>query len=417
MGITNSRLDVDNTNNHAKNDAAINSHANNEIANNEHAQNDNANKDHGHNDTANNAQSVGNEIQNMEGNSANESRSVIKLASHLAIDIPVDDNANANARSVSKSVGRLFGRSVGRSPEEQDMDKNFNLWKEEKDKNQNKGIQSYYASQFVDATELPTQPNAKVIKIMCVGDPGVGKTCFVLQWAEGAFNTIYMPTVGMDYKDRKMLVRGKDFVVEIWDTAGSERLDSFTKEYYRVHEQNMEGILLMYDVTNSDSFKNLERWITKVKAALLEQTKNPAPMILIGNKSDLESSRVVKKSKAVAFSKEKGMNYFESSGKFCYQIDEPVLDLCTQALARRKELDALRKNLKNESKKGVSTDKERSLVHSITADSRGRSTKFPSWRPSIHSFARGRGHTLTDTKSRGRFASQGRPKKRRCVIL
>merc|ERR1712240_615060 len=87
-------------------------------------------------------------------------------------------------------------------------------------------------SHYLDSSQVPTHKNENVVKLMVVGNAGVGKTCFILQWAEEAFNSVYIPTVGVDYKDRVVKVGKKDYIVEIWDTAGGERFDTVTSQFY-----------------------------------------------------------------------------------------------------------------------------------------------------------------------------------------
>jgi len=278
-------------------------------------------------------------------------------------------------------------------------------------------------AQFADSSQLRSVAQAgNLIKLMLVGDGGVGKTCFAFSWAEDGFNSIHIPTIGFDNKDRAMRVNRKDYVVKIWDTAGSERFDSVTAQYYR----DMEGFFILFDVTNMQSFKNAERWIAKIKT----NTKNvpDIPFVLVGNKSDIpEPIRVVKKSKGVVFAKEKGCHYFETSSKLQTQIDECVTDLCHQSLSRRKEIEALRKNLKKAEGKKQPRSKEGSAVIDADQANRLSRTRIPSQSlgrtrekqsKSVGRTRGGRKNSFSALSMSKRSQSRGmRGKRKKCVIL
>lgn len=285
--------------------------------------------------------------------------------------------------------------------------------------NHNKGQVSLYTNLYTDLSDLPSQPNPNVIKLMVVGDDAAGKTCFVLQWAEGGFNNTHIPTLGVDFKDRLVKVHRKEFLVELWDTAGSERFDDVTSQFYN----NMEGYLIMFDLTDYNSFKNVEKWMSKVK----DQAKNP-PIVLVGNKSDLDDRRLIKGARVKAFAKQMGVHYYESSGKFNSQIDEPMEDLCAQALARRKELTVLRKKFQKEERMGShSRLKSNSTIESRKSGKSGKSRSLAqifgrkdSRTASARTRGRIRSMTRRDSRSETTSVSRrfrGRSGKRRCAIL
>jgi len=280
--------------------------------------------------------------------------------------------------------------------------------------NHNKGQVSLYTSLYTDLSDLPSQPNPNVIKLMVVGDDAAGKTCFVLQWAEGGFNNTHIPTLGVDFKDRLVKVHKKEFLVELWDTAGSERFDDVTSQFYH----NMEGYLIMFDLTDYNSFKNVEKWMSKVK----DQAKNP-PIVLVGNKSDLDDRRLIKGARVKAFAKNMGVHYYESSGKFNSQIDEPMEDLCAQALARRKELTILRKKFQKEERKEAKAQLKSSSTH--LSGKPGKSEKSGRSRSLAHLFSRKESRTASAARTRGSHSEttsvsrrfRRRDGKRRCAIL
>lgn len=118
-----------------------------------------------------------------------------------------------------------------------------------------------------------------IFKFVVIGDSSVGKSCIVLRFIEGVFNPDQENTIGVEFGAKVANVNGTNVKIQIWDTAGQEAFQSITRSYYR----GAAGVLLVFDLTNRDSFKNTERW--------LQETKNNASdemvVCLVGNKSDL----------------------------------------------------------------------------------------------------------------------------------
>lgn len=90
------------------------------------------------------------------------------------------------------------------------------------------------------------------IKLLLIGDSGVGKSCCLLRFSEDSFTPSFITTIGIDFKIRTINLDGKRVKLQIWDTAGQERFRTITTAYYR----NAMGILLVYDVTDERSFKS-----------------------------------------------------------------------------------------------------------------------------------------------------------------
>ncbi len=133
-----------------------------------------------------------------------------------------------------------------------------------------------------------------LIKLVIIGDMNVGKTNFLIRFIEEQFTPIYQPTVGFDFKSKIVFLPNskKKVKFQIWDTAGQERYMALNKQLFR----SVNGIILMYDITNQQSFERLDEWMKLVKKDSYGVT-----LILIGNKIDLENKRVI--------SKEKGEEY------------------------------------------------------------------------------------------------------------
>ena len=158
----------------------------------------------------------------------------------------------------------------------------------------------------------------KKVQLLIIGDSTVGKTSILSRYTNGEFNPHYLATVGLDFFKKDEIFNGKTIRIKIWDTAGQERYKSLTQGYFR----NAEGIMIVYDVTNSVSFENLKYWIQSIKTHI-DIDKGEVPAIIIGNKIDI-FEREVKKEDAEAFAKEQKFKYFETSAKNGNGINECI---------------------------------------------------------------------------------------------
>ena len=131
-------------------------------------------------------------------------------------------------------------------------------------------------------------------KIILSGKSSVGKTCLFKKLTTGKYSEKNISTIGIDRRSFPLKVKveengeeiEKNFLIQLWDTAGQERFRSITKGYYK----DSHGLLLMYDITNRESFDDLYKWITGVKESLGEEdniNENKYIIILMGNKLDL----------------------------------------------------------------------------------------------------------------------------------
>ena len=189
----------------------------------------------------------------------------------------------------------------------------------------------------------------KTCQILLIGDSRVGKTCLIQRYANGIFKEDYITTVGLDYYTKQEMINNLNVSVKLWDTAGQERFKALTPSFFR----NAEGVVIAYDVTNSESFDNLKFWISSIKTNLFEKNIF-IPIIIIGNKIDLEDMRDISKDVASAFAKENNFKYFETSAKTGEGVDEAFRDLVNQILAnsdKNEEATIERKSVKIEEKK------------------------------------------------------------------
>jgi len=157
-------------------------------------------------------------------------------------------------------------------------------------------------------------------KVITLGDSMVGKTCLILRFLEDTFFSTYLSTIGFDLKQKVVkLDTGEKMKLIIHDTAGQERFKSLSVNYIK----KANGILIVYDITNKQSFVNIENW---VKCAKEEMTKE-IPIYLIGNKSDLEESRVIQKEDGENLAKQFGTKFYETSCKTGEGVEKCFNDL------------------------------------------------------------------------------------------
>ena len=129
----------------------------------------------------------------------------------------------------------------------------------------------------------------------------MGKSCIVLQFIENKTRTTHDVTLGVEFGIKTIPVKDRSIKLQIWDTAGQENFRSITRSYYR----SAIGALLVYDITNKDSFIHVKNWLEEVKL-----NGNPyMEILLVGNKNDLEEERVVSYEEGESMAKENGLNF------------------------------------------------------------------------------------------------------------
>ena len=146
-----------------------------------------------------------------------------------------------------------------------------------------------------------------LFKNIVVGDGGCGKTAVVVRFSQGYFLEQYKLTIGVEFAVKTISIKDEIKVkLQIWDTGGQERFQYVRPLYYR----GAMGAILLFDLTNRESFDHIPKWIEEVK-----NNAGEIPMLLVGNKSDLLNERSVSRQEAEAFAREFQLYYIESSAK------------------------------------------------------------------------------------------------------
>jgi Ras-related protein Rab-7A len=175
-----------------------------------------------------------------------------------------------------------------------------------------------------------------LLKVIILGDSGVGKTSLMQQFVNGKFSHQYKATIGADFLTKELTIDDKTVTMQLWDTAGQERFQSLGVAFYR----GADCCVLVYDVTNQKSFENLSTW--KDEFLVQANIKNPEnfPFVILGNKVDVdESKKVVSNKKAQQFASNLGnLPLFQTSAKEAVNIDQ-AFDVIARNALQQEETD------------------------------------------------------------------------------
>ena len=171
-----------------------------------------------------------------------------------------------------------------------------------------------------------------LVKLLLIGDSGVGKSCLLLRFSDDSFTTSFITTIGIDFKIRTIEENGKRLKLQIWDTAGQERFRTITTAYYR----GAMGILLVYDVTDEQSFNNIRNWMRQIQQHASENVNK----LLIGNKCDMLDKKVVETARGQGLADEFGIKFYETSAKKNMNVDQAFTDIARDVMLRLEQQEA-----------------------------------------------------------------------------
>ncbi|KAI5099742.1 ras-related protein Rab-3C, partial [Silurus meridionalis] len=201
-----------------------------------------------------------------------------------------------------------------------------------------------------------------MFKLLIIGNSSVGKTSFLFRYADDSFTSAFVSTVGIDFKVKTVYKNDKRIKLQIWggiygkpemshltsildqdalvkyiianDTAGQERYRTITTAYYR----GAMGFILMYDITNEESFGAVQDWSTQIKTYSWDN----AQVILAGNKCDMEEERVVSVDSGRLLAEQLGFEFFETSAKDNINVKqtfERLVDIICDKMSEGLETD------------------------------------------------------------------------------
>lgn len=171
-----------------------------------------------------------------------------------------------------------------------------------------------------------------LLKVIILGDSGVGKTSLMNQYVHKRFSNQYKATIGADFLTKEVMIEDKLVTLQIWDTAGQERFQSLGVAFYR----GADSCVLVYDITDSKSFDNLESWMDEFLVHAAPRNSDSFPFVVLGNKADLGSSRrQVSASKAKAWCQSKGdIPHYETSAKEALNVEQAFHTIAKNALTQ-----------------------------------------------------------------------------------
>jgi len=145
------------------------------------------------------------------------------------------------------------------------------------------------------------------IKLILIGDSGVGKSCLLMRYTDDKFTNRFISTIGIDFKVKTIYIDNIKVRLQIWDTAGQERFQTVTNAYYR----GVDGAMLVYDVTDGVTLDNVRKWIRDANTYCPRDCEK----LLIGNKCDDVEGRQLTYENGQAFSKTEKIQFMEASAK------------------------------------------------------------------------------------------------------
>ena len=164
-----------------------------------------------------------------------------------------------------------------------------------------------------------------LFKLLLIGNSSVGKSSLLFRFVENVWDDSFVPTIGVDFKLKTLEVNGKKVKLQIWDTAGQERFKNITASYYR----GGNGVLVVYDITERESFDNLTSWLIEIE----KNANKNVYKLLIGNKCDLEDKRKVTYQEGKDFAESNGMKFIETSAKDNTKVQE-AFELLTSEIMK-----------------------------------------------------------------------------------
>ena len=182
----------------------------------------------------------------------------------------------------------------------------------------------------------------KQYKLLLIGEQAVGKSSLMNRYVDNVFEMNIMGTAGLDLKKKIVEIKGEKIKIFIFDTAGQERFRSIAKNQYK----KADGIIVIYDVTDRKSFESVNRWLDSIKTEIEGGTES----LLIGNKIDLSSERVVSQKEGEDTAKSNNIPFIETSAKESLNVKDAFLKVINSLYQR----DLNKKNKGKEGKKNKS---------------------------------------------------------------
>jgi Ras-related protein Rab-1A len=171
-----------------------------------------------------------------------------------------------------------------------------------------------------------------MFKVLLIGDSGTGKSNLLLRYADDFYKADIGSTIGVDFKVRTRTIDEKVAKMTLWDTAGQERFRTITSSYYR----GSHGIVVVYDVTDRESFSRVRLWMQEIVKYAGPHTQK----LLVGNKVDLMSKRVVATDEGQMMADELEVHFLETSALNSHNVESAFDMLLQDMVANATEVEA-----------------------------------------------------------------------------
>ena len=192
-----------------------------------------------------------------------------------------------------------------------------------------------------------------IIPMMLLGDGEVGKSSLILRITGNKFDETILSTIGKGSYSYEIVLHGYKLKMKIWETAGQERFKSMSLKAVK----NVDGLLLVYSIANRESFNNLEAWLSQLNDVTDLKKK---PVVIIGNKKDLESTREVEFNEGKEFADSRNLHFYEVSAKTGENVQEAFNDIFEQLYnIFEEEITGKKKYEKNETLNDVKKHKKK----------------------------------------------------------
>ena len=195
---------------------------------------------------------------------------------------------------------------------------------------------------FNDTPINEIKRNFKIIKCILLGHTYVGKTTF-FKYLKGEKNRLYLSTIGIELLNFEFTINNEKAYFQLYDTSGQERFKSLSANYFK----NADGVILMYDVTNQESYESLNEWIYNINE---NQNFNNISLILVANKIDETEKRVISKKEGIKKAEENNIKYYECSCLYGLNLFEIFNEIMLEAFNKNDE-NTLKKINTNQSLK------------------------------------------------------------------